>query len=224
MEAGEFSLDGQAFSLETPRGAYSLQIPLLGRYQLENAGVAVGLVESAMESGLNVTAEHIREGLRRVEWPCRMEVLQKDPLLIVDGAHNPHSAGRIVEAVKDMFPERGVTLIVGVSGNKDLPGLVDELAQLESKAVIATRSRHPRAAGPERIAQTFAAYTNRIYQAEDVSQSLDMAFDMAGDGDLVLVTGSLFVAAEAREVIKGIEPELYPVIEPQTTSTAPVAR
>ena len=220
-EEGETSLDGQAFSLETPRGVYRLETPLLGRYQVENAGVAVGLVESLIESGLNVSEEHIREGLRRVEWPCRMEVLQKDPLLIVDGAHNPHSAGRIVEAVKDMFPERGVVLIVGVSGNKDLPGLVEELAQLESEAVIATRSRHPRAASPERIAQTFAAYTDRMHQAETVSQALDMAFDMAGDGDLILTTGSLFVAAEAREVIKGIEPELYPVIEPQTTSTAP---
>ncbi len=221
LEEGETSLDGQAFSLETPRGVYRLETPLLGRYQVENAGVAVGLVESLVDSGLNISEEHIREGLRRVEWPCRMEVLQKAPLLIVDGAHNPHSAGRIVEAVKDMFPERGVTLIVGVSGNKDLPGLVDELAKLESKAVIATRSRHPRAASPERIAQTFAAYTDRMRQAETVSQALDMAFDMAGDGDLILTTGSLFVAAEAREVIKGIEPELYPVIEPQTTSTAP---
>ena len=220
-EEGEASLDGQAFTLETPKGVYRLETPLLGRYQVENAGVAVGLVESLIQSGLEISEGHIQEGLRRVEWPCRMEVMQKTPLLIVDGAHNPHSAGRIVEAVKDMFPERGVVLIVGVSGNKDLPGLVEELSQMESKAVIATRSRHPRAAAPERIAQTFASYTDRIYQTEDVSQALDMAFDIAGDGDLILTTGSLFVAAEVREVIKGIEPELYPVIEPQTTSTAP---
>ena len=80
---------------------------------------------------------------------------------MVDGAHNPHSAGRIVEAVKEVFPERRVVLIVGVSGNKDLPGLVEELARLDARAVIATRSRHPRAAAPERIAQTFAAYTDR---------------------------------------------------------------
>ena len=220
-EAGDASLDGQRFSLETPKSAYRLETPLLGRYQLENAGVAVGLVESLIDSGMKITSEHIREGFRRVEWPCRMEVIQRDPLLIVDGAHNPHSAGRIVEAVRDMFPERRVVLIVGVSGNKDLPGLVEELSRMESKTVIATRSRHPRAAAPERIAQTFSSYTDRIHQTDDVTRALGMAFDMAGEGDLILTTGSLFVAAEAREVIKGIEPELYPVIEAQPTSTAP---
>ena len=220
-EEGDASLDGQRFSLETPKSAYRLETPLLGRYQLENAGVAVGLVESLIDSGIKITSEHIREGLRRVEWPCRMEVIQRDPLLIVDGAHNPHSAGRIVEAVRDMFPERRVALIVGVSGNKDLPGLVEELSKMESKAVIATRSRHPRAAAPERIAQAFSSYTDRIHQTDDVTRALEMAFDMAGEVDLILTTGSLFVAAEAREVIKGIEPELYPVIEAQPTSTAP---
>ena len=75
--------------------------------------MAVGLIESLVDSGLNISPEHIREGLRRVEWPCRMEVLQREPLLMVDGAHNPHSAGRIVEAVKETFPERRVALIVG---------------------------------------------------------------------------------------------------------------
>lgn len=219
-EEGGASLDGQRFTLQTPGGRYDLELPLLGRYQMENAGVAVGLVESLADSGLEISPEHISEGLRGVEWPCRMEVLQREPLLMVDGAHNPHSAGRIVEAVKEIFPERRVVLIVGVSGNKDLPGLVEELAKLDARAVIATRSRHPRAASPERIAQTFAAYKDRIREAEDVASALDVAADVAQEGDLILTTGSLFVAAEVREVIKGIKPELYPVIEAQPTSTA----
>ena len=220
-EEGGASLDGQKFTLETARGRYALETPLLGRYQMENAGVAVGLIESLMDSGLEISDEHIREGLRRVEWPCRMEVIQREPLLIVDGAHNPHSAGRIVEAVREIFPDRRVVLIVGVSGNKDLPGLVEELSRMEPELVIATRSRHPRAAAPSRIAQAFAAYTDRVREAEDVPRALETAFDAAGEGDLILTTGSLFAAAEVREVIKGIEPELYPVIEAQPTSTAP---
>ena len=189
------SLDGQTFRLGTSRNNYRLQIPLLGRYQLENAAVAVGIVEALMEGGLEISISSIEEGLRRVEWPCRLEVLSKSPLLLADGAHNPHSAGRLVEAIKALFPSRRILLIVGVSGNKDLEGLVGELNLLSAAAVIATRSRHPRAAWPERIAQEFGPHNDNVHVTDAVSQALEMAQDMAAEGDLILITGSLFVAA-----------------------------
>ncbi|MBF8266672.1 MAG: folylpolyglutamate synthase [Dehalococcoidia bacterium] len=208
------SMEGQAFRLDTPRSHYHLQIPLLGGYQLENAAVAVGMVEALVEGGLDIDASAIGEGLRRVEWPCRLEVLQRSPLLMVDGAHNPHAAHRMVEAVREMFPHRRILLMVGIGDHKDLAGLVAELAVLAPAAVLATRSRHPRAIPPRQIARAFGSYGVEVHAVNTVSRALQMAQDMAKEDDLILTTGSLFVAAEVRELLKGIAPETYPVLEP----------
>ncbi|MDA0988561.1 MAG: bifunctional folylpolyglutamate synthase/dihydrofolate synthase [Chloroflexi bacterium] len=215
------SLDGQAFMLDTSRNRYRLQMPLLGKHQLENAAVAIGIVEALIEGGMEIDASSIEEGFRRVEWPCRLEVLRKSPLLIADGAHNPHSAARLVEAVKALFPERRVILIIGVSGNKDLEGLGRELSLLSPAEIIATHSRHSRAARPERIAHELSIYSDNVHVTDTVSQALEMAREMAAEGDLTLVTGSLFVAAEAREHMKGITPEIYPVFDVQAALTPP---
>ncbi|MBI2856011.1 MAG: bifunctional folylpolyglutamate synthase/dihydrofolate synthase, partial [Chloroflexi bacterium] len=216
-EEGRSSLDGQTFTLVTPNNRYHLEIPLLGRYQLDNAAVAVGIAEALIKGGLAIGVGDIEEGLRRVEWPCRLEVVEKEPLLLVDGAHNPLSAGRVVEAVRGLFPDRRILLLVGVQGSKDLPGLAAELSMLEPAAVFATRSRHPRAAPSERVYQAFTTYGLVVYRTESVATALDMARNMAAKGDLILATGSLFVAAEVRELVKGIPPETYPVFDAQVS-------
>ncbi len=207
------TLDGQSFTLETPRGTHRLAIPLLGAHQLENAAVAVGLVEALADSGLHVGREAVEEGLRRVEWPCRLEVLRRSPLLIADGAHNPHSAARLVEAVRSLVPGRRLTLVVGVSRNKDVDGVAYELSRLSPAEVVATRSRHPRSAQPELLAREFEAYGAAARTADSVAEAVDEATAAAAGDDVVLVTGSLFVAAEAREHALGIVPELYPVFD-----------
>ena len=164
---------------------------------------------------MEIDAGAIEEGFQSVDWPCRMEVLRRNPLLMADGAHNPHSAARLVEAVKSLFPDRRVLLVVGISRNKDLEGLIEVLSLLSPAEVIATQSRHPRATRPDRLAHEFRLHAGRVRVADSVSEALDVALNTAGEGDLVLVTGSLFVAAEARECARGIAPETYPVFDAQ---------
>ena len=219
LEEGESSLEGQSFMLTTTKNQYRLCTPLLGKYQMENAAVAVGIVEALAEGGLDIDASAIEEGLRQVDWPCRLEVLQRNPLLVGDGAHNPHAAHRIVAAVKDLFPQRRILMIVGVSGNKDLAGLAYELSSLEPALVLATRSRHPRATPPEQVAQAFGSYGGDVHTTHSVSQALQMAQDMAVGDDLILATGSLFVAAEVKELLNGIAPETYPVLDARAILT-----
>jgi len=220
-EEESHSLDGQVFTLDTARNHHRLKMPLLGKHQMENAAVAIGIVEALVENGLEISANSIEDGFQRVEWPCRLEVLRKNPLMMADGAHNPHSAARLVEAVKALFPDRRVILVVGVSENKDLAGLVGELSLLSPAEVIATRSRHPQATRPGGVAQEFSLYTHNIHTTDAVSRALEMAQDVAAEGDMILVTGSLFVAAEGREHMRGIAPEIYPVFDAQTTLAPP---
>ena len=209
------SLDGQVFTVDTGRGRYRLRVPLLGEHQMENAAVAVGIIEALVDGGMEIDAGAIEEGFQSVDWPCRLEVLRRNPLLMADGAHNPHSAARLVEAIKSLFPDRRVLLVVGISRNKDLEGLIEVLSLLSPAEVIATQSRHPRATQPDRLAHEFRLHAGRVRVADSVSEALDVALNTAGEGDVVLVTGSLFVAAEAREHAKGIAPETYPVFDAQ---------
>ena len=89
MGAWSSSLDGQVFTVDTGRGRYRLRVPLLGEHQMENAAVAVGIIEALVDGGMEIDAGSIEEGFQSVDWPCRLEVLRRNPLLMADGAHNP---------------------------------------------------------------------------------------------------------------------------------------
>ena len=93
--------DGQHFSVQGRLGEYKLSIPLLGRYQLENAATAVAALEVLNEQGHAIPADAIQLGFAGVSWPCRMEVLSQSPLVVADGAHNLYS----IEALLNSLPE-----------------------------------------------------------------------------------------------------------------------
>ncbi len=202
------TLKGQAFKVEGRLGSYRLWTPLLGEHQLENAATAIGILEALIVQGYSISPEAIQRGFEHVSWPCRMEVLRQSPLVVADGAHNPDSAARLRNTLHSYFTFQDVVLLVGVSRDKNIEGIVEELAQLSPK-VIATRSRHPRAASTTEVAHAFASLGISSLEVEPTDRALAAALVIAGEDDLVLATGSLFLAAEIREAIKGITPELY---------------
>ncbi len=179
-------------------GEYHFAIPLLGQYQLDNASVAVGILEVLMEKGYQIPVQKLVEGMARVSWEARLQVINRRPLIIVDGAHNADSAHKLREALKHYFKYDKAILILGLSGDKDLDGIVSELAQ-EFEKVIATRSIHPRAMTTAPIVNEFRKHGIEAQQTDDISLALPMALKMAKEKDLICVTGSLFVASGAIE-------------------------
>jgi dihydrofolate synthase/folylpolyglutamate synthase len=169
------------------------EIPLLGYHQVINAVTAVAALYSLRDRGWKIPAEAIGEGLRSVRWEGRFQVLSRSPLVIVDSAHNRDSARRLRTALDDYVPGRRVVLLFGASDDKDIAGMLDELAPRLTR-VVATHSTHPRAADPEKIA---ALARQRGCPAEvfaDPAQALERGLILAGPDDLVLAAGSLFVA------------------------------
>jgi dihydrofolate synthase/folylpolyglutamate synthase len=188
-------------------GTYDLTIPLIGEYQLENAAVAVGCLESLMAKGYHLTPTAIATGLARVDWPGRLQVLGRHPYVVADGAHNPYSAAKLREALKKYFRFERATLIIGTSSDKDIAGIVAELAPLFAR-VIVTRSIHPRALPTAPLVAEFKRQHVQAEAADDISTALPMALSEAGPNDLICVTGSLFVVAGAIELTKA--PALSP--------------
>ena len=196
-------LAGQSFEVTGKEGSYQLTIPLLGGHQLENASTAVAALEA-----LGIGAEDIARGLAQVRWPGRLEILRHEPLFLVDGAHNADSARRLREAIEEYLSFDRLILIAGASSDKDIAGIVGELAPLSS-LIIVTRSRHPRALAPALLLEELERQGAKGEMAESVSSAVERALAIAKPGDLICATGSLFVAAEAREYIKGIPYDIF---------------
>ena len=196
-------LAGQSFEVTGKAGSYQLTIPLLGGHQLENASTAVAALEA-----LGIGADDIARGLAQVRWPGRLEILRHEPLFLVDGAHNADSARRLKEAIEEYLSFDRLILIAGASSDKDIAGIVGELAPLSS-LIIATRSRHPRALAPALLLEELERQGAKGEMAESVSSAVERALAIAKPGDLICATGSLFVAAEAREYIKGIPHDIF---------------
>lgn len=193
-----YELERQLFQVKGRLGNYELSIPLLGQYQLDNAAVAVAALEILAERSPGITAETIRIGLERVQWEGRLQILSHKPLLVVDGAHNIDSIRRLRQALEQYFDYEYAILIIGLSADKNLSGMVSELVPFFVR-VIVTRSIHPRAMATAPIVAEFARNGVKAEETDDISIALPRALDLAGDRDLICVTGSLFVVAGAIE-------------------------
>ena len=214
-DKGDRHIEGQSFRLQGLLAEYDLWMPLLGSHQLENASAAIAAVETLISKGVAVSGDSIGRGLREVRWPGRLEVLsRKGKLVAVDGAHNQYSMRRLVEALRDHFSWRRLVVVFGALGGHSASPMLAELAEL-SPAIIAARSRHPRSTPSDIIAKAAAEQGLPVLsQTEDISEATQRALELAGDGDMVLGTGSLSVAAEIIEEVRGVTPEMYPYIKP----------
>lgn len=210
---GAATIDGQSLSVRGRLGEYHLWIPLLGKHQLENTAAAVAALEVLREKGHSIPEETMKEGFASVVWPCRMEVLDRNPLVVADGAHNVYSMEVLLDSVLKQLSYRRLLLVVGFSRDKSVGDMVQRLAGACS-VVFATRSRHPRSMAPGPVASLFRDHGVSAVETATSADALAQALDEAQKDDLVLATGSLFVAAEVREAVMDIEPELYPDLLP----------
>jgi dihydrofolate synthase/folylpolyglutamate synthase len=195
-----FDGDKQLLTVKGRLDSYDLAIMLAGKYQLENTATAVAALEVLSEKGYGISRENIVEGLGRVCWAGRLQILSRRPYLVVDGAHNPDAARRLKESLKECFTfERG-TLIIGVSTDKDVAGVVAELSNAFDR-VIVTRSCHPRAMDPIQLKNEFSKHGVNSEVTDTVLEALSLASSKSGTEDLICVAGSLFVVAEVIEQV-----------------------
>jgi dihydrofolate synthase/folylpolyglutamate synthase len=203
-----FGLDGQRLRVQGRIG-YELFLPLLGEHQLVNAATAVAALEVLADKGFDISRESVAKGFEQVSWPGRFQILRRRPLLVVDGGHNIGAARSLTRAIRQYLDFERAILVMGTSQDKDIAGLVAELAPLFNQ-VIVTRSGHPRALAPATLAAEFARLGVKAQLAGDVPSALSQALSLAGEKDLVCVAGSLFVVAEAMEAAAGLFPTTGP--------------
>jgi dihydropteroate synthase len=181
-----------AVSLAGPDWALDARLPLLGRYQATNAGCAVALARQLTD----VDEATLARGLRNAHWPGRFEVLETDPLVVLDGAHNPSACESVAETLAE-FDYADLHLVFGAMHDKDHRAMAEALPAPAS--VTTCKPNLDRAEDPEVLAEVFdRAGAESVEVGESVADALASARARAEPDDCVLVVGSLFCVAEAR--------------------------
>lgn len=175
------------------------EIPLLGPHQVENAGCVVGVVAALCNLGVDVGREAVKRGLKLTRWPGRLEVLQRRPLVVVDGAHNLDGMARLARAVPEIARGRRVTAVVGISRDKPVADMVRQVAGFAS-LVIATRASSSRLGGadPRAIAALALDAGCEGLVRESALEAVNEGLERVGDEGALLVCGSLYLVGEVR--------------------------
>ncbi len=171
-------------------------IALKGAHQAVNAACALQAIDVLKHLGFKVEDEVIREGLSHVRWSGRFEVIQDNPTVVVDCAHNVASAKALAQTVIDVYPYRRVILVLGVSTDKDVARICLQLKDSAAQ-IILTQANHPRAHAfsDSEVKDYFEGKPWSI--VPDLKQAIAAAFKAAKKEDVILVTGSVFVVAQA---------------------------
>jgi dihydrofolate synthase/folylpolyglutamate synthase len=208
LEGRDFSLSarsqgvgGQVLTIGGSRGTYEeVLLPILGEHAARNAAAAVVAVECLFERELS--EDTVRAAVSSVTSPGRIEVVGRHPLVILDGAHNPGGAQALAAALRETFAWERVLVVLGVSADKDLGGILDPLAELDP-TVYATAYSSSRASDPVALEEACEAKGMGVAGAFDsVSSALSAAHAEASEADLILVTGSLYTVADARRAMQ----------------------
>ncbi|MCF8061884.1 MAG: bifunctional folylpolyglutamate synthase/dihydrofolate synthase [Deltaproteobacteria bacterium] len=182
-----------------------LHVGLPGGFQGRNAALALAVMEVLAAKGVPASEDQIREGLARVSWPGRMQLVAQDPAVVVDGGHNPRALRAVAAALPRAFSFRRLILVIGVMADKDIPAVLKEIVPL-SDYVIYTRPAYARSADPETLERAAAPLGKAGEIAPTLAQALDRAMKIADVEDLIFVSGSLFTAGEALSLL---DPERY---------------
>lgn len=191
--------------VETPRASRRrLPVPLLGEHQAGNAALAAAAVDLLGREGVPVADHALRDGLRSVKWPIRIEVVATRPTVVLDAAHNVTSVEALQRSLHREFQARRRVLVFAATRDKDLPELLRRLLPSFETVVLTQYSTNPRAVPLDRLARAARALTEHpLIEAPTPAQAWEAASAAAGAEDLICATGSFFLAAEMRELLMG---------------------
>ena len=176
-----------------------LSLPLIGAHQLKNAAAALAAV-AALRGGLDIPDTAVEEGFANAFIPARLELMDENPLVLLDGAHNPGGMKALSEAVKPYCRGKNTVWIIGMLRDKDSVTSLSYIKGLFS-TVIALSPDNPRAMPAEEFAQEARAYFDMVIPMQDKAHAVKRAFELAGEDGAVVVCGSLYLAAELRPIL-----------------------
>ena len=207
----DIAVGGQLISVRGVHSEYTdIYLPLHGAHQAANAAVAIATVEAFV--GVALDEELVRAAFASVSSPGRLEILHRDPTVIIDAAHNPHGATALADTIRNEFDFESIFCVLGILGEKDVKGVLKALEPVVDRLIV-TKSDSPRALPvAELFAEALMVFGNdRVFKEDDLNSAITYAMEQAtlinqvSDGvSAVVITGSVVTAGSAREILRKI--------------------
>ena len=182
----------------------NLQISLVGDYQPSNIATALECIKVLRENGYRIEESHVREGMKKVYWPARFEIINREPLMIYDGAHNPEGLRACVDSIKRLFEGKKVNIISGVMKDKDVGEMLPVIAEVANEAFTVTPD-NPRSMDSKLYAQYFNDYGIKAYAFDTIEDGVRKALESSGKAGCPLVAlGTLYMYGDVRDALDKI--------------------
>ncbi len=188
-------------TLITPTSRFEhLTVPLIGEHQAVNCGLALAMLDRLKSRGIPVNDAKVAEALSKVELSGRLEMIWRDPRVIIDGAHNAASVQALFKAISQYISYDSMVVIFGCNCDKDIDGMLEQISLGADKVIFTRSANNPKSAVPDELS---AAYIERFGKMAQVANSFHEAMEIAGRAitreDLVAVTGSFYLIGEAKQ-------------------------
>ncbi|MGM9934870.1 MAG: bifunctional folylpolyglutamate synthase/dihydrofolate synthase [Clostridium sp.] len=182
-------------------GVYDIHLPLLGEHQILNLCVAVNAVEVlCREEGIKCHKQIIEDSLKDVKWIGRLETLSRNPMIVIDGAHNIDGIRALKKNVEKYFRYNKLYLLLGILADKQVEEMIAEIAPMAEK-IIALTPHNDRAELSEDLKDEIKKINENVKAFEDYEDAVREAVNYAGEGDLILISGSLYMIGDMRKII-----------------------
>lgn len=197
----KYGINKQHFSYGEYR---NLEITMAGQYQIDNAVLALEVINVLRSEGFAVSEEKLRLGFAQTKWPGRFSVIGKKPLFIADGAHNEDAAQRLAESIRFYFTNRRIIYIMGVLEDKEYDKIIRATYEYAQHIVTVTPPHNARALGGYELAQTAKEYHDSVTVADSLMEAVEIAYLIAGkDSDAVIIAfGSLSYLGELIHIVE----------------------
>ncbi len=194
----EFENDYQIFDYQDLK---DIKIKLLGKFQTENASIAISIAKLLISKGFSISTENIYNGLFETVWQGRFQVIMKKPLFIVDGAHNEDAAKRLRETIKLYFQNRKITYIVGIFKDKNYKRIIELTADLADK-IYTIQLDNPRRLDIDTLTNEFLVYNQNTEKTNNVEDAIDKSLSNSKDEDVIIAFGSLSYLGDVIKIIR----------------------
>jgi dihydrofolate synthase/folylpolyglutamate synthase len=187
----------------TPTSKFEhLRVPLPGEHQALNCGLALTMLDALKNQGFEINDEKAIAGLNNVHMTGRMEIVCRDPRVLVDAAHNAASIRALIAAIGQHVPYDSMIIIFGCNNDKDVRGMLTEL-QYGADKVIFTRSNSPKAVWPQDLAEMYTEICGKMCQsALSLTEALRIAQSAISREDLITITGSFYLVGQVKQMFQ----------------------
>jgi dihydrofolate synthase / folylpolyglutamate synthase len=199
-------IDQQEFSITILGKKYkNIKIGMAGLYQIDNCVLAIGAIEILRrDRKVKVKDQAVMDGAYNTKWAGRFEILDKNPLVIIDGAHNPHGAQSLKKSILHLLKEYKITYVTGMLKDKDAKGVLEQLVPLMDK-VIVTKPNNPRAMEVDEIGKMVREIISpkkELYSCNTIEAAVEKAFKITPMGEAIIFAGSFYLIGKVRKLLK----------------------